>query len=140
MAKEYEASQNVNRLTSWMARRGWGRTEVLITTGRSSGQLREVPVSPIEMGGSEYLVAPYGAVSWVHNVRADPNVTLRHGSKRRSVRLQEVTGDVAAETVAAYYSRESFPRPYMDVPVNPTPSDFAAKATLFPVFRVEPRA
>ncbi len=139
MAKPYEASANINRLTSWMARRGWGRTEVLTTTGRMSGKPRQVPVSPIELGDSEYLVAPYGEVAWVHNVRSDPNVTLRHGSSERRVRLEEVSGDVAAETVAAYYARETFPRPYMDVPDNPTTADFAATAGRFPVFRVEAR-
>ncbi|HEU4917209.1 MAG TPA: nitroreductase family deazaflavin-dependent oxidoreductase [Acidimicrobiia bacterium] len=139
MAKPYEASANINRLTSWMARRGWGRTEVLTTTGRMSGKSRQVPVSPIELGGSEYLVAPYGEVAWVRNVRSDPNVTLRHGSSERRVRLEEVAGHVATEAVAAYYARETFPRPYMDVPDNPTTADFAATAGRFPVFRVEAR-
>lgn len=137
MAKPYEANSNINRLTSWMARRGWGRTEVLTTTGQMSGKPRQVPVSPIELGGSEYLVAPYGEVAWVRNVRSNPNVTLRHGSRDRRVRLEEITGEEAAETVAAYYARETFPRPYMDVPENPTMADFAAKAGRFPVFRVE---
>lgn len=139
MVKQYEASPNVNRFTSWMARRGWGRTEVLTTKGWKSGEKRQVPVSPIEIEGSEYLVAPYGEVSWVRNVRSDPNVTLRHGSGERPVRLVEVTGEVAAEAVAAYYARETFPRSYMDVPEDPTVVDFAAKAGDFPVFRVESR-
>jgi deazaflavin-dependent oxidoreductase (nitroreductase family) len=140
MVKPYEASPNVNRLTSFMARRGWGRTEVLTTTGRKSGEARQVPVSPMEMNGAEYLVAPYGEVAWVRNVRADPKATLRHGSVERHVRLEEVSGDVAAAVVAAYYARESFSRPYMDVPESPTTADFAAKAGSFPVFRVDTRS
>jgi deazaflavin-dependent oxidoreductase (nitroreductase family) len=140
MVKQYEASQNVNRLTSFMARRGWGRTEVLTTTGRKTGGKREVPVSPIELDGVEYLVSPYGEVGWVRNVRAHPEVTLRHGSDERRVSLEEVTGEEAAATVGAYYDRETFPRPYMDVPDNPTIADFSAKAALFPVFRVVARA
>jgi deazaflavin-dependent oxidoreductase (nitroreductase family) len=140
MAKPYEASPNVNRLTSFMARRGWGRTEILTTSGWKSGQPRQVPVSPMKIGGTEFIVAPYGEVSWVRNVRADPNVTLRHGSIERQVRLEEVSGEMAAEAVAAYYSRETFPRQYMDVPENPTTADFAARDGQFPVFRVESRA
>jgi hypothetical protein len=58
MVKAYEANATVNRLMSWMARRGLGRTEVLTTTGRKSGQTRQVPVSPIDIEGAEYLVAP----------------------------------------------------------------------------------
>jgi deazaflavin-dependent oxidoreductase (nitroreductase family) len=140
MVKAYEASRTVNGLTSWMAKRGWGRTEVLTTTGSKSGQDRQVPVSPIEIDGTEYLVAPYGEVAWVRNVRTEQNATLLHGSTSRRVRLVEVSGDVAADAVAAYHAREKFPRPYMDVPENPTPADFAAKASQFPVFRVESRA
>jgi deazaflavin-dependent oxidoreductase (nitroreductase family) len=140
MAKPYEASRTVNGLTSWMAKRGWGRTEVLTTKGRTSGLARQVPVSPIEVEGTEYLVAPYGEVAWVRNARAEPNGTLRRGSTDRQVRLTEVSGDAAAEAVAAYYARETFPRPYMDVPENPAIADFAAKAGEFPVFRVESRA
>jgi hypothetical protein len=55
------------------------------------------------------------------------------------VRLEEVSGEQAAETAAAYYSRETFPRAYMDVPENPTAADFAAKPGQFPVFEVTDR-
>jgi len=139
MAKRYEVTAStlrVNRLTSWMARRGMGRTVVMTTTGRKSGEQRDVPVSPIEMDGAEYVVAPYGEVGWVNNARANPTVTLRHGSKRREVRLEEATGPSGAAVVAAYYARESFARPFMDVPENPSPDDFAMAANRFPVFKV----
>lgn len=140
MVKPYEANATVNRLMSWMARRGWGHGEVLATTGRTSGQTRQVPVSPITVDGAEYLVAPYGEVAWVRNARDDPNATLRSGSKTRPVRLIEATGDEAAAAVLAYYAREKFPRPYMDVPENPTKADFAGREADFPVFKVETRA
>ncbi|MET0697124.1 MAG: nitroreductase family deazaflavin-dependent oxidoreductase [Acidimicrobiia bacterium] len=136
MAKEYKVTRNVNRLMSWAARRGMGKTELMTTTGRKSGERREVPVSPLELDGVEYVVSPYGEVSWVHNVRANASVTLRHGSKERQVRLEEVTGPTAASAAAAYYERESFARPYMDVPENPATADFAAKSELFPMFKV----
>jgi deazaflavin-dependent oxidoreductase (nitroreductase family) len=137
MAKEYKPTRNVNRLMAWAARRGMGKTQVMTTTGRKSGQRREVPVSPLELDGVEYVVSPYGEVSWVHNVRANPSVTLRHGSTERQVRLEEVSGAPAVSAAAAYYERESFARPYMDVPENPTEADFAAKTALFPVFKVD---
>ena len=136
MAKKYEVTRNVNRLMSWTARRGMGKTQLMTTTGRKSGEKRDVPVSPLELDGIEYVVSPYGEVSWVHNVRANPSVTLRHGSKERQARLEEISGPTAAAAAAAYYQRESFARPYMDVPENPTEADFAAKSALFPVFKV----
>ena len=136
MAKEYHVTRNVNRLMAWAARRGLGKTQVMTTTGRKSGEKRAVPVSPLELDGIEYVVSPYGEVSWVHNVRADPAVTLRHGSKERQVRLEEMSGPTAASAASAYYQRESFARPYMDVPESPTLEDFEVKAALFPVFKV----
>lgn len=136
MAKQYQVPRNVNRLMAWTARRGMGKTQLLTTTGRKSGEKREVPVSPIEIDGSEYVVSPYGEVSWVHNVRADSTASLRHGSKERRVRLKETPAAEAAPIVAAYYERESYARPYMDVPESPTVDDFAARASMFPVFKV----
>jgi len=119
-----------------MARLGMGRTELMTTIGRKSGKAREVPVSPIVLDGAEYLVSPYGAVNWVHNVRANPTVELRLGSSRRTVRLDEATDASAAPVVAAYHQRERYARPYMDVPESPGLDDFVAAVDSFPVFRV----
>jgi deazaflavin-dependent oxidoreductase (nitroreductase family) len=139
MAKQYEVNAStirIAKLTSWMARRGMGRTEVLTTTGRKSGEQRSVPVSPIDVDGTTYLVSPYGEVGWVHNVRADPTATLRHGSKQRQVKLSEAEGEAAAAVVAAYHKREGYARQYMDVPEDPTIQDFLEAGDKFPVFAV----
>jgi deazaflavin-dependent oxidoreductase (nitroreductase family) len=139
MAKEYHASKFLNGVMKWTSRLGIGRSETLTTIGRRSGKSREVPVSPIEVDGREYLVAPYGDVSWVENARANPSVTLRHGSTSRRRVLIEVTEE-AAHVVKAYWDREKFPRPYMDVPGGAEAADFAEVAERFPVFRVEEQA
>jgi deazaflavin-dependent oxidoreductase (nitroreductase family) len=136
MAKQYQATHGINRITSAVSRLGIGRTQVMTTTGRKTGEPRRVPVSPIVVEGVEYLVSPYGEVGWVHNVRADPTVTLSHGSKTRQARLEEVTDRSGAPVVAAYHARESFSRPYMDVPDDPTIEDFESRRGMFPVFRV----
>jgi deazaflavin-dependent oxidoreductase (nitroreductase family) len=136
MAKKYEVTGAINRLTSVLARLGVGRIQLMTTIGRKSGEARRVPVSPIVLDGVEYLVSPYGERAWVQNARANPMVTLRHGPKQRQVRLEEVSDGAAV--VAGYYARESFSRPYMEVPENPTVDDFAARSDQFPVFRVTP--
>ena len=139
MAKQYALNAStlrIGRMMSWMARRGIGKVQVLTTTGRQSGEPRTVPVSPIEVEGVEYLVCPYGEMGWVHNARANPNATLRHGSKVRQIRLDEVPGETAAPVVAAYHAREGYARQYMDVPENPTTNDFVEAAALFPVFEI----
>jgi hypothetical protein len=66
MAKKYEVTGSINRLTSVLARLGVGRTQMMTTTGRKSGEARRVPVSPIVVDGVEYLVSPYGERAWVH--------------------------------------------------------------------------
>ncbi|MGD2043495.1 MAG: nitroreductase family deazaflavin-dependent oxidoreductase [Acidimicrobiia bacterium] len=136
MAKEYRVPKTINRVAMWFNRLGLGRSETMTTIGRKSGERREVPISPIELDGIEYVVAPYGEVSWVHNVRSNPEVTLRSGSRVRQVRLVEVT-DEAAGVVKAYWDRENYPRQYMEVPGDATAEDFASVAGRFPVFRIE---
>lgn len=139
MAKSYKVTPSVrraNRFTSWMARRGIGRTSELTTVGCRSGEEKSVPVSPISIDGVDYLVSPYGEVSWVKNVRVNPRVTLRYGGSSRTPTLIEMTGQ-AASVVKAYYEREGFARPYMDVPESPDLADFEAASAEFPVFRIE---
>lgn len=138
MARDYTAPRTINRIATWMSRLGVGSSVELVTIGRKSRQPRSVPVSPIDVDGVEYIVAPYGSVSWVQNVREEPIVTIRRGKRERPARLTEVT-DEAATIVAAYYERESFPRKYMDVPDSPTLKDFENAAASFPVFKVEDR-
>lgn len=138
MAKEYRAPKLINRIVMLINRTGLGRSATLTTTGRHSAEPRKTPISPIEVDGVEYVVAPYGSVGWVYNVRANPDAVMTSGGDVRECRLVEVTGE-AAEVVKAYWDKESFPRPYMDVPEDPTADDFAAKAESFPVFRVEDR-
>jgi hypothetical protein len=36
----------------------------------------EDPVTPVEVGGTKYVVSARGETQWVKNVRADPNVKL----------------------------------------------------------------
>ncbi len=136
MAKEYTPPKTINGLSLWLARRGLGRGAQLTTIGHRSGEPRHIPVSPITVGGVEYLVAPYGEVAWVRNVRANPDVTIRRGRSITRARLTDVTLQ-APEVVKAYYDRERFPRPYMDVPAEPTVEDFSGLAGHFPVFRIE---
>ena len=73
MAKEYRRTATVRGIgvaMTWLARRDRGPAHILTTTGRRTGTPRAVPVSPIELDGVEYLVAPYGPVAWVLNLRA----------------------------------------------------------------------
>lgn len=140
MVKQYRVTWRIrliNSLTSLMAYLGvGGPMAVLSTTGRRSGRKRTTTVTPIEVGGVEYLVAPYGEVGWVKNVRAKPQVRLRRGRSVRDVALTPAGGREAAAAVLAYHEREVFARRYMDVPEDPTLEDFLETVERFPVFKV----
>ncbi|KGM15674.1 hypothetical protein N867_06475, partial [Actinotalea fermentans ATCC 43279 = JCM 9966 = DSM 3133] len=81
------ARRAVNRVMSALVRAGLGprRTYLLTVVGRTTGRPFTTPVSLVERDGERWLVAPYGAVSWVRNARAAGVVTVRRG--RRVERL-----------------------------------------------------
>jgi deazaflavin-dependent oxidoreductase (nitroreductase family) len=141
MARQYEVTSG-KRVISWIMGRlallGLGNFVVLTTTGRKSGQPREVTISPISDDEGEYLVSPYGDSAWVLNARSDPTATIRRGSSLATVRLVEVTGEKPG-LVHAYHGRESFARQFMDVPGEGSVEDFASVPERFPVFRIESR-
>lgn len=138
VAKKYEITTG-KRAVTWLmaraARLGIGNFVVLTTTGRRSGEPREVTVSPISDVDGEYLVSPYGDSGWVRNARANPTATIRRGGSEKTVQLVEMTGE-KPELVKAYYEREGFARQFMDVPGEASVSDFASVSERFPVFRI----
>ncbi|HEV2656481.1 MAG TPA: nitroreductase/quinone reductase family protein, partial [Ktedonobacteraceae bacterium] len=56
-----------------------GTMSLLTVRGRKSGQPHMVPVLLVEQGGERWLVAPYGVVQWVRNLRAARMATLTRG-------------------------------------------------------------
>lgn len=140
MAKQYRMTPG-KRVVSWMtsvlSRLGVGAFVVMTTVGRKSGEPRDVTVAPISDDDGDYVVSPYGEVSWVRNVRADPRVRLRRGGTESTAELVEITGE-RPHLVEGYYQRESFARQFMDLPDDPTSEDFVTLADRFPVFRILP--
>jgi F420H(2)-dependent quinone reductase len=64
----------VNRLAM---RFSTGGVATLTVPGRRIGMPRKVPVIPVEVEGSRYLVSPYGESEWVRNLRAAGRGELR---------------------------------------------------------------
>jgi deazaflavin-dependent oxidoreductase (nitroreductase family) len=128
----------LNTAMAALARRGRGPAWELTVTGRRSGEPRTVPVTPIEVDGSRYLVAPYGAVGWVHNIRAAGRATLRRGSSVDEIAVAEVDGPEAGAVLMAYHADlERIVGNYFDLPAGPALDDFTAVASDHPVFRIE---
>jgi hypothetical protein len=71
------------RLANPMAMRlGMRGVAALTVAGRRTGEPHKVPVIPVEVGGSRYLVAPYGESEWVRNLRAGQGRTQPQGAGR----------------------------------------------------------
>ena len=94
MAKTYQvnfATRMRDSLIMALLRVGvnMGTTSLLTVRGRKSGQPHTVPVRLIEQESHSFLVAPYGVVQWVRNLRAAGTATLTRG--RRS-EVKQVRG------------------------------------------------
>ncbi len=141
MAKRYELTRSrrmTNRIVAFMSKRGKGPAWRLTTTGRKSGERREVMVTPVTVDETEYLVAPYGPVGWVLNLRALDRATLSRGSTTSRVRAIEVDGEEAGKALARYYHENTkYVADFFDLAPDPTIVDFTRVADQHPVFRVE---
>lgn len=129
----------VNRAIAWLADRGinLAGAQTLTVVGRKTGTPQRVPVNPIRIDGTEYLVAVRGDTQWVRNARAAGEAQLRRGRRVRTV------------TVAELPTAERFPilRAYLDkwgwevgrflpegLTVNSDDAEFAAHLASMPVF------
>lgn len=128
-----------NAIVSALARVGVGPIALLTTTGRVTGRHHTVPVVPVDHAERRWLVAPYGAVSWVHNVRANPVVTVRYGRRRREYAASEVGPQEAAPVLKRYVNVATRTRQRFQASVDAPVEAFIAEAATHPVFVLEPR-
>jgi deazaflavin-dependent oxidoreductase (nitroreductase family) len=141
MVKQYELTARrrmVNRFVAFLAKRGKGPAWRLTTTGRRSGERRHTMVTPVTVDDTDYLVAPYGSVSWVLNLRASDRATLTRGRTTSRVKAVEVDDEEAGRALARYYhENKKYVAEFFDLAPNATIVDFTRVADQHPVFRVE---
>jgi deazaflavin-dependent oxidoreductase (nitroreductase family) len=127
-----------NRLVAPLVRRGWfdRRTYLLTVAGRRTGQPRTTPVTLVENPAGRYVVAPYGPVQWVRNVRVAGHVTLQRGARVETVSLHELGPHDAAPVLREYLATVPIVRPYFDVRPNSSQEEFEAEADQHPVFQI----
>ncbi len=102
-------TQNVfNRAVVALTRAGlsvWG-SRILEVPGRTSGEVRRVPVNLLSLDGKQYLVSARGTGQWVRNVRAaNGNLDLLVGGSRQHWVATELTDDEKAPVLRAYLRR-----------------------------------
>ena len=107
---------------------------LLTVRGRKSGLPRTVPVNLTEYQGRRWLVAPYGEVAWVRNVRAAGEVELRRAGTTEHCLAREATAEEAVPVLRTYLRQVRIVRPYFDVTLSSPDAAFAAEAPRHPVF------
>jgi deazaflavin-dependent oxidoreductase (nitroreductase family) len=139
MASTYRLSPGrraANRLVRLLLKLGLmpGPTYLLTVPGRRTGRPLSTPVTLVEEGAERWLVAPYGDVAWVRNVRAAGQVTLSRGRRVESVSIRELSPADAAPVLQRYVSRVPITRPYFDASPDSPLAAFEAEAPRHPVF------
>jgi deazaflavin-dependent oxidoreductase (nitroreductase family) len=130
-----------------------GTFAVLTVPGRRTGRPVHVPLVVFSDGGNRYLVASYGIVNWVRNLRAaDGRAELRRGRTTEKITTAELPPEQAGPILRISLQsgppgiprpivrifRRFFVLPYLDVDLNSSVDDFVRSAVNHPVFRVQP--
>jgi len=113
-----------------------GTTSLLTVRGRKSGQPHTVPVTLVEQDGERWLVAPYGAVQWVRNIRAAGTATLTRGRRSEAISVTELEAKEAAPVLKQYLLQVAVVRPYFDVTKDSPLEAFEGEAARHPVFKI----
>lgn len=145
MAKTYRLGpmrRAANVMMTVLIRAGVGAKSsyLLITTGRLSGRLRTTPVTVVEFGGQRWLVAPYGTVGWVHNVRANGAVSLRRGSRAEVLHAEGVDAQTAGPVLQKYVRDVPITASFFDATADDPVANFIDEASRHPVFRLTAEA
>ena len=129
-----------------------GTFAVLTVPGRRTGRPVHVPLVVFPYSGNRHLVASYGVVNWVRNLRAaDGRAELRRGRATEKITAIELsaeqagpilrfslqTGPPGVPRLIVRMFRRFFVLPYLDVDMNSSDDDFARSARNHPVFLVQ---
>jgi deazaflavin-dependent oxidoreductase (nitroreductase family) len=127
---------------TWLLRRGRGPAFVWLLTapGRVSGVPRTTPVVPVQQGDRRWVVAPFGVVGWVRNVRAAGRLELRRGRDSQTYEARELESTEAVPVLRDYLSMPTarYVRDYFDVSSSSSDEAIAAEAGRHPVFALAP--
>jgi len=115
-----------------------GTASLLTVRGRKSGQPHTVPVLLVEQDGQRWLVAPYGVVQWVRNIRAAGTATLTRGRRAEAIAVTELSAQEAAPILKQYLvvQHAADVRSYFDATKDSPLEAFAREAARHPVFQI----
>ena len=116
-----------------------GPLVLLSVRGRTSGKLYMTPVALVKQGHERWLVAAFGEVNWVRNLRAAGAAQLIRGRHVESIGTFELSAREAAPILQRFlrtYHLVPFIPPYFGVTSQSPLADFEQEAARHPVFRV----
>lgn len=113
---------------------------LLTVRGRKSGQPRTTPIVTIEQDGKRYLLAPFGAVDWVRNLRAAGVATLARGRRTEAIRATELQSGEASLVLQRGLENGKIPPfllKYFEISAASSRADLEAAAAHHPVFLLQ---
>ncbi len=116
-----------------------GPAVLLSVRGRTSGKIYTIPVELVENSGMSFLVAAFGEVNWVRNLRAAGQAHLTRRRRTEAIGVVELGAKEAAPILKQFLresQRVSFIKPYFHVTPHSSLADFEQEALHHPVFRV----
>lgn len=157
MAKQYRVNAFMrinNAVISSLLRMGInvGSFSLLTVRGRKSGKCISTPIAIFVQDQKRYLVATYGVVNWVRNLRATGGeVTLtrrRHSEKIHAIELEPAvaapifrkalrSGPPGIPAVIFRVYRSLLVLPYLDVTENSSLEEFEREVQIHPVFLLQ---
>ncbi|HEX4921194.1 MAG TPA: nitroreductase/quinone reductase family protein, partial [Candidatus Bathyarchaeia archaeon] len=116
-----------------------GPAVLLSVRGRTSGKIYTIPITLVENSGTSFLVAAFGEVNWVRNLRAAGQVHLTRRRRTEAIGVVELGAREAAPILKQFLresQRVSFIKPYFRVTPHSSLADFEQEALYHPVFRI----
>jgi deazaflavin-dependent oxidoreductase (nitroreductase family) len=128
----------LDRLMTAALRRGEAPPGIWLITipGRRTGRPYTTPVSLVGEHGGRWLVAPYGAVGWVRNLRAARRVTLTRGGRSEEVGAVGLAPREAAPVLRRYLAANLMINRYFDGTKRASLEALEREAARHPVFRL----
>lgn len=156
MAKPYRVTAFVrinNAITASLMRLGipMGSFALLTVRGRKSGKPITTPIALFLQDGNRYLIATYGLVNWVRNIRAASGAaTITHDSHKEQVQAVEMEPAAAAPIIRdalragppgipapmVRMYRRYMVLPYLNVTMHSSLPEFEQEARTHPVFLI----
>ena len=146
MAKTYQVPFFVrlgNVFTTRLLRAGLkpGTMALLTVRGRISGLPRTTPVSLVAYDGQRWLLAAFGAVDWVRNLRVAGEASLKRGRYPEHIVVKEVSAEEAAPVLKHILANApGFLLKNFDATPESPLKDFEREAANHPVFLVQSAA